>query len=54
MGLSAGNTHLSDKVGSSSTELIVNTPQAYSDMIEERRKRVTNGLEDTYGERKSQ
>ncbi|KAH0633749.1 hypothetical protein KY285_036502 [Solanum tuberosum] len=27
---------------------------AYSDMIEERRKRVTNGLEDTYGERKSQ
>ncbi|MCD7461888.1 hypothetical protein HAX54_047341 [Datura stramonium] len=29
-------------------------PKAYSDMIEERRKRVTNGLEDTYGERKSQ
>lgn len=28
-------------------------PKAYSDMIEERRKRVTNGLEDTYGERKS-
>lgn len=29
-------------------------PKAYSDMIEERRKKVTNGLEDTYGERKSQ
>lgn len=29
-------------------------PKAYSDMIEERRKRVTNGLEDTYGARKSQ
>uniref|UniRef100_A0A3Q7IZZ1 DUF6737 domain-containing protein n=1 Tax=Solanum lycopersicum TaxID=4081 RepID=A0A3Q7IZZ1_SOLLC len=27
-------------------------PKAYSDMIEERRKRVTNGLEDTYGDRK--
>ncbi|XP_059299356.1 uncharacterized protein LOC132052029 [Lycium ferocissimum] len=29
-------------------------PKAYSDMIEERRKRVTNGQEDTYGARKSQ
>lgn len=47
-------THLSDKVGSSNIELIVDTPQAYSDMIDERRKRVTNGQEDTYGARKSQ
>ncbi|WMV47222.1 hypothetical protein MTR67_040607 [Solanum verrucosum] len=30
------------------------TDVAYSNMIEERRKRVTKGLEDTYGERKSQ
>ncbi|CAN4093404.1 unnamed protein product [Withania somnifera] len=29
-------------------------PKAYSDMIKERRKRVTNGLEDTYGARKNQ
>nr|CAD1832594.1 unnamed protein product [Ananas comosus var. bracteatus] len=27
-------------------------PKAYSDMIAERRRRVTNGIEDTYGSRK--
>ncbi|XP_008809865.2 uncharacterized protein LOC103721442 [Phoenix dactylifera] len=29
-------------------------PKAYSDMIAERRKKVTSGLEDTFGLRKSQ
>ncbi|XP_009598934.1 uncharacterized protein [Nicotiana tomentosiformis] len=29
-------------------------PKSYSEMIAERRKRVTNGLEDTYGVRKGQ
>ncbi|CAJ1904661.1 unnamed protein product [Sphenostylis stenocarpa] len=29
-------------------------PKAYSDMIAERRERVTNGVEDTFGQRKNQ
>ncbi|KAK7285333.1 hypothetical protein RJT34_20101 [Clitoria ternatea] len=29
-------------------------PKAYSDMIAERRERVTNGVEDTFGRRKNQ